>query len=193
MIKALDALSGVTQAESGHLAVRRRGEALDRPQPPGVWRVAFGRPPAGWLATGEARDFIGPFVMEKRHPLLLGVTLAGGSPGGIASVNEEIPGGASISRVTMVVPPAETSSRRRAGDAESLASVNEIAARPSVADSDRSAAVMPTLASGSPTDTHSTPSSSGLPRSAAVRSLRTISRPVRPASSRARRTPSASG
>jgi hypothetical protein len=42
-----------------------------------VWSVGFGRAPARWLATGEPRDFIGPFVLEKRHPLLLGVTLGG--------------------------------------------------------------------------------------------------------------------
>jgi hypothetical protein len=46
---------------------------------PGAWRVGFGRPPAGWIAKGasESRDFIGPFVLEKRHPLLLGITFGG--------------------------------------------------------------------------------------------------------------------
>ena len=42
-----------------------------------MWRVGFGRAPAAWLAAGEPKDFIGPFVLEKRHPLLLGVTLGG--------------------------------------------------------------------------------------------------------------------
>jgi Ca-activated chloride channel homolog len=78
LIKALGALSGVTQAESGHL-VFTGADTLDQPRSPGVWRVGFGRAPAAWLAKGESQeqDFIGPFVLEKRHPLLLGVTLGG--------------------------------------------------------------------------------------------------------------------
>jgi hypothetical protein len=76
LIKALDALSGVTRAESAHLLFAD-ASAVDAPQPPGVWRAGFGRAPAAWLAAGEARDFIGPFVLEKRHPLLQGVTLGG--------------------------------------------------------------------------------------------------------------------
>lgn len=74
--KALDALSGVTHAEPGHLVFTDAGE-LDRAPSPGSWHVGFGVPPAAWLTKGEARDFIGPFVLEKRHPLLLGVTLGG--------------------------------------------------------------------------------------------------------------------
>jgi hypothetical protein len=76
LTKALDAAAGVTQAESGHLAFVETTD-LDRPTQPGVWRVAFGRPPAPWTAGGDPRDFIGPFVLEKRHPLLLGMTLGG--------------------------------------------------------------------------------------------------------------------
>ena len=71
LVKALDAVSGVTRAESGHL-VFVEAATLDRAQPPGVWRVGFGRPPAAWLARASRRDFVGPFVLEKRHPLLLG-------------------------------------------------------------------------------------------------------------------------
>jgi hypothetical protein len=76
LIKALGALSGLTPSESGHMAFVDAGD-LDRPRPSGAWRVGFGRPPAGWLATGEPRDFVGPFVLEKRHPLLSGMTLNG--------------------------------------------------------------------------------------------------------------------
>jgi Ca-activated chloride channel homolog len=76
LIKALAAVSGVTQAESGHL-VFLEATALDGPQGAGAWRAGFGRPPAGWVTPGEPRDFIGPFVLEKRHPLLLGMTLGG--------------------------------------------------------------------------------------------------------------------
>ena len=76
LVKALEALSGVTPSESGHLVFAEAGQ-LDRAQPPGVWRVGFGRAPAAWLAKGEPHDFIGPFVLEKRHPLLLGITLGG--------------------------------------------------------------------------------------------------------------------
>jgi len=76
LAKALAAVAGVTSAESGHLVVTG-ADALDRPQPSGAWRVGFGRPPASWLAGGEPQDFVGPFVLEKRHPLLQGVTLGG--------------------------------------------------------------------------------------------------------------------
>jgi hypothetical protein len=76
LVKALGAVAGVTHAESGHL-VFTGADALDRPRSPGVWRVGFGRAPAAWLAKGEPQDFIGPFVLEKRHPLLFGVTLGG--------------------------------------------------------------------------------------------------------------------
>jgi hypothetical protein len=76
LIKALGALSGVTEAESGHMVFADASE-LRRPPSPGVWRVGFGAAPAEWLAKGEPGDFIGPFVLEKRHPLLLGMTLGG--------------------------------------------------------------------------------------------------------------------
>jgi len=76
LLKALGALAGVTNAEAGHLVFAEAGD-LDRPPSPGVWRVGFGRAPSAWLAKGEFRDFIGPFVLEKRHPLLLGMTLGG--------------------------------------------------------------------------------------------------------------------
>jgi hypothetical protein len=76
LLKALGSLSGVTQAESGHLVFVDANE-LDQSQSPGLWRVGFGRAPAGWIGKGEPRDFIGPFVLEKRHPLLLGTTLGG--------------------------------------------------------------------------------------------------------------------
>jgi hypothetical protein len=76
LLKALGALAGVTYAESGHLVFAEAGE-LDGPQSPGVWRVGFGRPPSAWLGKGEPKDFIGPFVLEKRNPLLVGMTLGG--------------------------------------------------------------------------------------------------------------------
>jgi hypothetical protein len=75
LVKALEALAGVTQTDPGHLLFAD-GAELDRGQP-GVWRVGFGPAPAAWRATGEPTDFIGPFVLEKRHPLLLDVTLGG--------------------------------------------------------------------------------------------------------------------
>jgi Ca-activated chloride channel homolog len=68
--------ASAAQAGSGHLVF---GEAsgLDQSQALGVWRIGFGRAPASWLAKGEPQDFIGPFVLEKRHPLLLGITFGG--------------------------------------------------------------------------------------------------------------------
>jgi hypothetical protein len=76
LIKALGAVAGVTQAESGHLTFIEAA-AIDAAPSPGVWKAAFGQLPAGWLRPGDSRDFIGPFVLEKRHPLLAGVTLGG--------------------------------------------------------------------------------------------------------------------
>lgn len=74
--QALRAVAGVTQAKPGHLVFEPASE-LDQPPFPGAWRVGFGRPPAKLIVTGEPKDFVGPFVMEKRHSLLQGVTLAG--------------------------------------------------------------------------------------------------------------------
>ena len=76
LFNALNALSGVTNAESGQLAFVNADE-LERPRATDVWRVGFGRPPASWVTAGASQDFIGPFVIEKRHPLLQGVTLDG--------------------------------------------------------------------------------------------------------------------
>jgi Ca-activated chloride channel homolog len=76
LIKALDAIAGVTRSEAAHLVFAEAGE-LDGPLAPGVWRAGFGRAPAAWVAPGTAGDFIGPFVLEKRHPLLQGMTLGG--------------------------------------------------------------------------------------------------------------------
>lgn len=76
LLKALGALSGITQGGMGHLAFSDAAE-LERAPSPGEWRVGFGRAQSGLLAPGEPKDFVGPFVLEKRHPLLLGVTLGG--------------------------------------------------------------------------------------------------------------------
>lgn len=76
LFNALNALSGVTNAESGQLAFVNADE-LERPRATDVWRVGFGRPPGSWVTAGASQDFIGPFVIEKRHPLLQGVTLDG--------------------------------------------------------------------------------------------------------------------
>ena len=74
--KALDVMHGVTRSQSPHISFVGAADLQQAP-PPGTWRVAFGLPPAGWRATGEAEDFAGPYVIEKQHPLLLGVTLGG--------------------------------------------------------------------------------------------------------------------
>jgi Ca-activated chloride channel homolog len=76
LLKALRAISGVLVAEHGHLAFVKATD-LDRPSPPGVWRVGFGHPPATLAAPGEPRDYIGPFVPEKRDALMDGVMLGG--------------------------------------------------------------------------------------------------------------------
>jgi hypothetical protein len=81
--RALGALAGVVQGSPGHLAF------LDAATPPapGVWQAHFGQPARPLAAAsakasaprsdGTPEDLIGPFVLEKRHPLLQGVTLGG--------------------------------------------------------------------------------------------------------------------
>jgi hypothetical protein len=76
LARALSAISGAIRAEDGQLSFGP-ASALDQPSEPGLWRVGFGRPPARLVLPGAPQDFIGPFVPEKRHPLLQGVTLAG--------------------------------------------------------------------------------------------------------------------
>jgi hypothetical protein len=76
LVKALGAVSGVIAAEKGHL-VFEPASRLNEPAAGGVWRVAFGNPPQTQGAAAEPKDFIGPFVPEKQHPMLEGVTLAG--------------------------------------------------------------------------------------------------------------------
>lgn len=76
VFNALNALSGVDIAEAGHLSFVDAAD-LDRPVATATWRAGFGRPPANWVASGAPQDVISPFVLEKRHPLLLGVTLDG--------------------------------------------------------------------------------------------------------------------
>jgi hypothetical protein len=78
---------GVAGSASAHL-ILADASTLDQPQPAGAWRVGFGRAPAAWNAKAgdpkgeqksdpQAQDFLGPFVLEKRHPLLLGITFGG--------------------------------------------------------------------------------------------------------------------
>ena len=76
LTRALEAVAGVTRAVSGHL-VFAEAATLDQPSTTDAWRVGFGRPPTAWIAPGDAKDFVGPFVIEKRHPVLQGVSLGG--------------------------------------------------------------------------------------------------------------------
>jgi len=77
LLKALASVAGVTQQQDSPHLVFGDASELDRPAVAGSWRAGFGRAPASWLATGEPQDFVGPFVLEKRHPLLLGVSFGG--------------------------------------------------------------------------------------------------------------------
>jgi hypothetical protein len=74
--KALGAVAGVTPSATAHL-VFADATQIDSQVQPGAWRVLSGVPPERWRAAGEPADFAGPFILEKRHPLLLGVTLGG--------------------------------------------------------------------------------------------------------------------
>jgi hypothetical protein len=73
--KALAAIAGTANATSGHLAFLDAGTTAA--PVPGVWRARFGRSSAPLATAGDPIDVIGPFVLEKRHPLVQGVTLAG--------------------------------------------------------------------------------------------------------------------
>jgi hypothetical protein len=85
--KALGALAGIVQGSPAHLAFLDAGTAPS----PGVWQARFGRPPPPLAREGPSEDLIGPFVLEKRHPLLQGVTLAGVVWTGVVPLD---PGGA---------------------------------------------------------------------------------------------------
>ena len=118
LIKALEARFGRDAGRIRASGVRRRGRSSIEPQPPGVWRVGFGRAPAAWLATGEPQDFIGPFVLEKRHPLLLGITLggvvwAGAVPLAAGAVRPLVSAG---DQALVGMPDASAGSADRAGD-----------------------------------------------------------------------------
>ena len=74
LARALRALSGVTRRTAGSWCSPRERCSTHRRRPACGARV---RARARRLLTaGEPQDFVGPFVLEKRHPLLLGVTLA---------------------------------------------------------------------------------------------------------------------
>jgi hypothetical protein len=74
--RALRAVSGITRSQKGELVFGPAG-FFDQPAESGVWRVGFGRAPSPLIGQGNPQDLIGPFVPEKRHPLLQGVTLGG--------------------------------------------------------------------------------------------------------------------
>jgi hypothetical protein len=76
LVRALNSITGITRSENSQL-VFGPATTLDPPPEPGRWRVGFGRAPARLLQAGQAQDFVGPFIPEKRHPLMQGVTLAG--------------------------------------------------------------------------------------------------------------------
>lgn len=68
--KAVDATAGTMRSTPGHL-VFLEADASGAVAP-GAWRVRFNVP-----AGGDTVDLVGPFVLEKRHPLMQGVTLGG--------------------------------------------------------------------------------------------------------------------
>jgi aerotolerance regulator-like protein/VWA domain-containing protein len=76
LAKAISVLSGVTQAQNADLVFEAAGE-IHKSGSSSQWHVGFGRPSSEILAPGEPKDFVGPFIPEKRHALLDGITLAG--------------------------------------------------------------------------------------------------------------------
>jgi hypothetical protein len=80
-------MRSITRSEHAQL-VFGPASVLEQPAAePATWRVGLGRAPARLLLTGEPQDLIGPFVPEKSHPLLQGVTLAGVVWAGALPVN----------------------------------------------------------------------------------------------------------
>ena len=73
--KALGSIAGTVKATPAHLAFVESGGAATLTA--GEWRAQFGRPAPPLAATGDPADVLGPFVIEKRHPLLQGVTFGG--------------------------------------------------------------------------------------------------------------------
>jgi hypothetical protein len=84
--RGLRSIAGVTRSDQAQL-VFGPANLLDAPPEPGTWRVGFGRAPDRLLSPGNPQDLIGPFIPEKRHPLLLGTTLAGVVWAGALPVN----------------------------------------------------------------------------------------------------------
>ena len=84
--RALRSIAGVTRSDQAQV-VFGAADLLDQPVQPGVWRVGFGRAPARLLADGNPQDLLGPFIAEKRHPLLQGTTFAGVVWAGALPVN----------------------------------------------------------------------------------------------------------
>lgn len=74
--RAIDALPEVTRSSPAHLSfIDGRSDALAAT--PGAWTVRFGAPGREGATPASGADYVGPFVIEKRHPLLQGVTLGG--------------------------------------------------------------------------------------------------------------------
>jgi len=84
--RALRSLAGITRSDMAQL-VFGPADLLEPPPQAGVWRVGFGRAPARFLSQGSSQDLVGPFIPEKRHPLLQGTTFAGVVWTGALSVN----------------------------------------------------------------------------------------------------------
>jgi Ca-activated chloride channel homolog len=74
--RAIDALPEVTRSSPAHLSFTD-GDADAAAATPGAWTVRFGAPGVEGATPASGADYIGPFVIEKRHPLLQGVTLGG--------------------------------------------------------------------------------------------------------------------
>jgi hypothetical protein len=74
--RAIDALPEVTRGNPAHLSFLD-GRSNEAAATPGAWTVRFGAPGLEGATPASAADYVGPFVIEKRHPLLQGVTLGG--------------------------------------------------------------------------------------------------------------------
>ena len=73
--RAIGALAEVARSNPAHLSfIDARSGAVPAP---GAWTVQFGTPGVEGATPPSGADYIGPFVIEKRHPLLQGITLGG--------------------------------------------------------------------------------------------------------------------
>jgi Ca-activated chloride channel homolog len=105
------ALAGITQTQFGPPAEAQLliGPANARPpSQPGLTSLGIGPIDPSDAARKQAKDIIGPYLLEKRHPLLDGVVLGGVVFGGVQPVTLEATPLVSAGKQLLLCRPTET-------------------------------------------------------------------------------------